>query len=226
MAFRGDAKKMDFIDRLASWMEGCSTKGLFSEEEQQILETIEEFEDIRKRGRIAENCLGGGRDVNTVFRALEREKEISFRLKSLLFAHMDRLIADGSIEGWVETMAWYHLVDGKELMGQFWEFYILKILLGIYAEEWKGFSKSGRPICILQFRSIGELLDGYFQVLFLLRRLEYGIEPLYEIVEYVRERGISLAYIDKVADNSQIEEKEMVKAMARELCGSYGIGWE
>lgn len=216
--------EMDLIDKLAAWMDGRSTEGLFSAEERQLLETIEEFEAIRRQGQAAERNSAGGRDANAVFRTLEREKEISLRLKSVLFSHMDHLLAKRSIEGWVEVMAWYNFVEGRRLMEQFWEFYILKILIGIYAEEWKVFSQGGAPVCMLQFGSTAELTEGYFRVLFLLRRLEYGIEPQDEIADYMRDRGLSLIYIDKVVERSQIREKETVKAAVRGLCRQYGIG--
>ena len=215
---------MDFIDKLAAWMSGERRGELFSKEEWQILETMEEFEAVRKRGQAQDEVLGCAVDANAAFRSLEREKEVSFRLKSLFFTHMDRLLADGSMEGWMEGMAWCNLMEGKKLLEQFWEFYILKILIGVYAEEWKVCSQGGGDICMLRFCSVEDLFNGYFRALFLLRRREYGIEPQEEIVAEIVNRGLSMVYIDWVVENSQIREKEMVKGAVREMCGSYGIG--
>ena len=84
---------MDLIDKLAFWMEGGDTVGLFSEEERNLLAAIDEFGEIRKKEQ-------DGGDANAIFSRLEREREISFRLKSLLFSHIDRLLAGGSIQAW------------------------------------------------------------------------------------------------------------------------------
>lgn len=77
---------------------------------------------------------------------------------------------------------------------------------------------------MLRFCSVEDLFNGYFRALFLLRRIEYGIEPQEEIVAEIVNRGLSMVYIDWVVENSQIREKEMVKGAVREMCGSYGIG--
>ena len=63
-----------------------------------------------------------------------------------------------------------------------------------------------------------ELTDAYFKVIFLCRRLEYGVEPEEEIMEYIQKMKFSDVVIHSIISEAQIFNKEKVLKAIEERC--------
>ena len=64
---------------------------------------------------------------------------------------------------------------------------------------------------LLTVHSLEELTDVYFHLVFLLRRVEYELEPADEILDYLIEKKISLTVTDVVLDDARIFDEEKVR---------------
>lgn len=115
---------------------------------------------------------------------------------------------------------WYSLLLEKKLIIEdFWEFPVLRIMIDIFVKELNIFLEKGDAISVLSLHSMQELTDAYFRTVFLCRRIEYGIEPMEEIGEYIKEKGFSFALVEGIVHEAQIFHKEKVM---EEVKGWYG----
>ena len=178
---------------------------MFSKEERDIWKTIREFEQIRStmepdKTRDARAQMGRGINVTErIFQKREQEREISFRLKRQLINQINGLLKQGKAEAWLDILAWYQLLKGKGfIIDKFWEFPVLEIMLEAFQEEWKLHYREGAPISLLSLRTMKELTDRYFTVVFTLRRIEYDVEPLDDLLYCLLEREVSLLVIGTI----------------------------
>lgn len=206
------------IDKLGYYMEHSEdenvVQSLFSEEERQILNTIREFERLRAAEQ--ENAEKSG--IEGTLQRLEVEKDISFQLKNHLIQQIDILLAKEDAGAWMEILTWYQWINAKQMLHRFWEFHILKIVLDIFIAELKVSYSDGSPVSVLAIHSMEELLQIYFSTVFLLRRIEYGVEPIDEIVGFVKEYKLSPVFISGVVREAKINDKERVLKVIESWC--------
>jgi hypothetical protein len=191
---------------------------MFSKEERDIWKTIREFEQIRStmepdKTRDARAQMGRGINVTErIFQKREQEREISFRLKRQLINQINGLLKQGKAEAWLDILAWYQLLKGKGfIIDKFWEFPVLEIMLEAFQEEWKLHYREGAPISLLSLRTMKELTDRYFTVVFTLRRIEYDVEPLDDLLYCLLEREVSLLVIGTILERARIFDKKKVR---------------
>lgn len=214
---------MDLVEKIEAWLkepeDEAKMEVMFSKEESDILHTIRRFKFLRNK-----NCEEAERqktdlDVNAVFRIKEKEREISLLLKEQLMKQMNILLSAGNIDGWLEIMAWFSLLKGElPLWNKFWEFHVMERVCDIFKQELMAFSEHGMVVSVLAFRNVQELTDTYFKSIFLCRRIEYGVEPIDEIFDYIREKRLSPAFIKSIVKNSQINDKGKVMGRIESRC--------
>jgi hypothetical protein len=200
---------MEHLENKDAW------KDMFSIEEMNILNTVREFEQLRAV-MLQEGEEAAG--IEATLQRVEREKAISFQLKGVLFERINILLEKESIEAWYEILTWYQWLNAKQLLHRFWEFHMLKIFLDVFIAELKEFYNSQAPISVLLFHSMTELSEVYFKTVFLLRRIEYGIEPVDEIVDYIGKYRLSPIYIQHIVNESKINDKEKVIKTVESWC--------
>lgn len=189
---------------------------MFSAEEQNILRTIREFEKLRYEmaweNKNPVSREDNARFIDEIYRKKEKERDISFRLKKEFTDWIDILLKKGGIEAWIDILIWYRLLKEKNLIvDKFWELPILGTMLNAFIEELKRFDDCGSAISILAVHSLEELTDIYFHLVFLLRRVEYEVEPQDEILDYLMKKRISFIIADVVLEDSKIWDKEKVR---------------
>lgn len=205
---------------------------MFNKEELQLLAGIKELEDIR-RG-YAEGSSRDFDDLKVIesmermrvktdeyFEGVEIEREIRFLLKGRLMEYIDRMMQNGNIASWEKMILWYNRI-GTALVVNFWEIFVWHTMLLIYSEEVDLYRKKHIPISVLQLRSMDEVAEVYFKTIFLLRRLEYGIEPMDEIIDYINEKGLSYVFIKHMIQKTQIEDKEQIMKAIEGIWPDYG----
>ena len=193
-----DKNNEKLLDRIEYYMEYPADEEkidmMFSTGEKNILRTIREFEKIRYEMKWKNEKPVSKEDnakfIEEVFRNKEKERDISFQLKKEFTDWIDVLLEQGRIEAWLDILTWYRLLKGKNLIvDKFWEFPVLETMLN----------------------SLEELTDVYFHLVFLLRRVEYELEPADEILDYLIEKKISLTVTDVVLDDARIFDEEKVR---------------
>lgn len=200
---------MEHLENKDAW------KDMFSIEEMNILDAVWEFEQLRAV-MLQEGEEAAG--IEATLQRVEREKAISFQLKGVLFEQINILLEKESIVAWYEILTWYQWLNAKQLLHRFWEFHMLKIFLDVFIAELKEFYNSQTPISVLLFHSMTELSEVYFTTVFLLRRIEYGIAPVDEIVDYIGKYRLSLIYIQHIVNESKINDKEKVIKTVESWC--------
>lgn len=100
----------------------------------------------------------------------------------------------------------------------FWEFYVLHAMIRIFVDEVNSVIAENGQISMLSLHSMQELTDSYFKTLFLLRRIEYEIEPMEEIKEYIDDRKLSRYFIEGIIRETRIFNADKVKKKMEELC--------
>ena len=155
----------------------------------------------------------GGIDVTErIFQKREQERKISFRLKRQLINQINGLLKQGKAEAWLDILAWHQLLKGKGfIIDKFWEFPVLEIMLEAFQEEWKLHYREGAPISLLSLRTMKELTDKYFTIVFTLRRIEYDVEPLDDLLYCLLEREVSLLVIGTILERARIFDKKKVR---------------
>lgn len=201
------SEKSSLINRIEYYMEHTEDKSIleniFTAEELEILYTISEFERMEKETP-EKKAANAGEEVEIFLEGVDREKEISFRLKEKVMRQMDLLLGKGSIEAWVEMITWYRLLKNKKLIIEsFWEFPVLENMLKIFREETKNM-KDGK-IYVLALHNMRELTEMYFRMVFMLRRMAYGAEVTDEIVDYLTGKELFPVFIKVMAEDSSIE---------------------
>lgn len=208
---------------------------IFKEDEMDIFHTLQQLESVRiKNGRSCwhqEICYYMNRKseikVDTadhLFFLMEQEKEFFSCLKMQMIDYIDRLLDQQTVDAWEEIIIWFNRNFSGELRAVFWEFYYLYIFVNIYIEEMKECTRSGRQPRVIRYRSINELCRVYLDMVFYLRRIEYGISPEEEdkIVDYIQTQNLSGIEISYILQEGQIYNKEKVKEGIWELWRRYG----
>lgn len=194
---------------------------LFSPEEYDILDTVYQFEifDRMVTERLERNHLKGS--APETFIRMEEEAEISALLKERFMRQMDILLERGTAEAWIEIMIWYSLLEEKKfIVEDYWEFPALRAMIDIFMKELNAFLEKGGTgwISVLSLHNMQELTDSYFKVIFLCRRIEYGVEPVEEIIEYIEKKQFSDIFIRAIIQAAQIFNEEKVIKAIEEWC--------
>lgn len=185
-----------------------------------LLNDIWYFEQNRYKVNLTElNSPDTARVAKEIFRKMERDKDISFSLKKRIFSYMDLLLEQGTIEAWKEILLLYQFLEKKEvLVNEFWEFSVLKTMLNAFETELNLHYKEERPISLLKICNMEELMETYFRVVFLLRRIEYDVEPISGTLCELMENRISPATVWAVLKDARIFHREKVARVIK--------GWE
>lgn len=206
-----------FIDKIEYYIDNPNDEEyfntMFTAQERDILRGIRDFERNRYMMRMEEmSSSDRSRAAEEVFRSMEQEREISFWLKERIDAHMNFLLGEERIDAWVEVLTWYRLLDGKGIIvNRFWEFPILGTMLKAFMRELDLHYRKGSPISILNIHNMEELTETYFKIVFLLRRIEYDVEPADESLCELAERKISPAAVKAVLEDARISHREKVR---------------
>ncbi len=189
---------------------------MFQPTEWDVLLAMKEYKQCLRQ--IEKNSSQEKTDVKrNMERQLERmdeEKETILLLREKMLLHLDVLLAIGTIEAWCEILVWYRFVIQEKLATRFWEFYILKIVLDIFVKE----CNKGMNISVLHLNSMKEINEIYFKTVFLLRRIEYEIEPMDELADFVAEQRLSFLFVQGVLKEAQICDKNKVKQVIEGWC--------
>ena len=208
----GSNEKAALIKRLSAYIENTENEeyfqSMFSLEEQNILQTVAEFEKMRWKHneKLKEiSSMTKSRKIDTIFQIKEQERVVSFKLREQLIEQMNSLLRQRSINAWMDILTWYHLLKHKKLaVDKFWEFFVLEIMLKAFYEELKLMDMGRGHVSVLLLCSMEELTETYYKIVFLLRRIEYDVEPNDEILYFMAEKKISLTVIETILHNSQI----------------------
>lgn len=205
----------------------------FSEKEWSLYDSICRLEEVREKspgmdgetfnhlGEIKDNALMLEK-TEDFFDAIELEKNYRFQLKEQAEEYINTLMEKGTREVWQEIVVWNKRNGFRELKSSFWEFFVLWRVLLIYVKELNEWYEYGTAMSVLHLKSMEEMSDLYIRIIFLLRRLEYGIEEGEEIVRYIADGRVSLIFLDYIIETEQIEDKSKVRNELRKLCRSYG----
>lgn len=196
-------------------------EALFSKEERSILNTIrqfEEYDDLITQKLETDHKIGS---IAEIFIRVEAETEISALLKEQFMCQIDVLLAKGMAEAWMEIMIWYSLLEEKKfIIEDYWEFPVLRTMIDIFIQELNAFLSEGQAntISILSLHNMQELTENYFRVIFLCRRIEYGVDSADEIMEYIGKKEFSPVFIRGIIQTAQIFNKEKVIRTIEEWC--------
>ena len=215
---------MDLNEKIQCWKQNPKDKGIlkhfFLPEEREVLETIYQFEtlDHLVTQKIEED--GEKNSLAEAFIRAEHEAEISILLKERFMCQMDILLAKGTIEAWLEIMIWYSLLEEKKMIVEdFWEFPALRAVIDIFIKELNAFIENKENgISVLTFHNMKELTDTYLKIIFLCRRIEYGVDPVDEISGYIKNKKLSMVFVHGIVDTAQIYNKEKVIRAIEEWC--------
>ncbi len=206
---------------------------LFAEKELEVYHAINELHQLRKGSVKLNFGLKQLRDISdeaevlrltdVFFDKLEREKILVLHLRDRLLEYLDTLLAQRTIDAWREIILWNKRHECRDLVNVSWQFLLLLKAVKIYAEEMVEYHKSGKIPFIVKIGSFEELHYVYFQLLLLLRRVEYDVTPEDngEILGFIKDNGISWAFIHSVVEENQITDEERVYQRLEELLISY-----
>ncbi len=201
------SKRSDLIDKIEFYLK-CPTKKevserIFTAVERDILDIVNEFEAL-KLSAPKENARDLTEEIDFFLERVDREKEISFRLKEKMMVQLDILLKEGSIEAWRDILTWYYFLKRKELIvDSFWEFPVLADMIKIFMEEAKNLEHD--EIFILKIHSMQELTEVYFRMVFMVRRMAYGIEAENELLSGTVGKKIFPAFIKVLVESNGID---------------------
>lgn len=195
----------------------CRT--VFSDKEQEIYQTFFKLQDLRNQN----GNESKSKKLEDIYAASAREKECIFCLKEQCMEYVDSLISKKETAAWEELVVLFYGGIGREVSGSFWEFYLLKILVQVYEKERQNSGAFSQTIEMLQFESVQELLNIYFKLLFLLRRLEYDVaaESHMETVWFIKQYALSDYFLKAVFENGKIYDKNKVINKLKKLWKEY-----
>ncbi len=197
-------------------------ESVFSESEWNVLCALQRYEYIRDHLQLVLDAapagLTAGENMVLQLEKMDCEKESILELKGHMMAQLDVLLKQESVDAWCEMLVWYQYVMQKDLARSFWEFYVFKMMLDIFVAECKACSENGKRPSVIQLHGMKEVLDVYYKTVFLLRRLEYDVEPVDELKEYVGKKGLSPIFVHYILNNSQIQNKQKVRNMIEDWC--------
>lgn len=180
---------------------------MFLPTEWDVLSSMKKYK--QRVRQIEKEGLGEERTAEYQLERMDAEKEAILDLKEKMLKHLDILLATETAEAWCEMLVWYRFVIQEKLAARFWEFYVLKTVLDIFLEE----CRKETEISVLSLHSMKEMSEVYFRTVFLLRRLEYEVEPMDEWAEYAKGRKLSDTFLQRVLKEAQIYDKNKVKRM-------------
>ncbi len=215
-----DIDCMKLNDRIHCWMRNIEDEEIlqtFSADERNILNTIYQY-------RLLDNALtqeleedGRQKDSSDIFIKLEKESGISMQLKEQFMNEINRLMSKSRVEAWMDIMAWYSLLKESKCV-YFWEFSILKIVIDIFVKEVNSPWEKEGQLSVLSLHNMQELTNVYFKVVFLCRRIEFGVEPVDEIIDYINIRNLSHTFIQGIVEAAWIFDKKKVMKTIEERC--------
>lgn len=88
--------------------------------------------------------------------------------------------------------------------------------------EWEEYLQNRTPISVMQFHDMEEMLETYYRTIFLCRRIEYGIGPENELINYICKKKLSYIYVMYILEKEQIDNKEKVKKKIEGIWPDYG----
>lgn len=211
-------------ERIRYYMQSQDEKetfySVFSDTEWNVLCALRQYEYISSQLQIVmdsapENLTTGEKMVLQLER-IDCEKDSILALKRNMTIQLDLLLQQGGVDAWCEILVWYQYVIQKNLANQFWDFYVLKMMLDIFVIECKASSQTGEMPSVMQIHEMQEMMSVYFKLVFLLRRIEFDVEPIEELKEYKKQQGFSDRFIDYILQNAQIHNKEKVQKVMEE----------
>lgn len=209
---------MSLVDKLGYYIEHIEDRddwcGMFSVEEINILDIVYDFN--KQRAVMGQESEVAG--IEAILQRVEQEKSVSFQLKEAVLKQINILLSKKSIEAWHEILTWYQWLNANQLIHRFWEFHMLKLMLDIFVAELKEFYGNGSYISVLDLHSMAELSEVYVTTIFLLRRIEYEVEPVDEIIRHIEEYKLSPIYIMYIVQESKINDKEKVIKTVESWC--------
>lgn len=195
---------------------------VFSDTEWNVLCALQRYEELRIQLNMIVNSAPTGLNQEEAMilelEMMDCERDSILMLKRQMSIQLDILLQQERINAWCEILVWYQYVIQKDLAHRFWEFYVLKIILNIFVIEHKEKGQTGKPPSVMQLHGMKELQDVYFKTVFLLRRLEYEVEPMDELREYIKERGFTSTFVNYILENAQINNKEKVRKAIESWC--------
>lgn len=187
-------------------------RNMFQPSEWEVLLAMKAYKECLRE--YTQVTTGEKESMESQLERLDAEKEAILYLREKMLVQLDVLLEVGTVASWCDILVWYRFVIQEKLATRFWEFYILKIVLDIFIEECnKGVEASG-----LGFHSIKELNEIYYRTVFLLRRIEYELEPIDEIRAYVGEKKLSSIFVLGVLKEAQIYDKNKVRQAIKGWC--------
>ena len=72
----------------------------------------------------------------------------------------------------------------------------------------------------MTLRTMKELTDSYFTIVFFLRRIEYGVEPVNELRSYLLEDNLSLTVVEVILEDARKFDKRKVKSAIDSWAGN------
>lgn len=189
---------------------------MFQPTEWDVLLAMKEYKQCLRQieKKYPQEEVGSRKKMEIQLEQMDDEKEAILNLKEKMLFQLDILLEKGTLDAWCEILVWYRFMIQEKLVTRFWEFYVLKIMLDIFVKE----CNKGTAVSVLQIRNMNELYDVYFKTLFLLRRIEYEIEPMGELADFLVERNLSSIYVQGVLKEAQIYDKDKVKRVIESWC--------
>lgn len=199
--------KSNLIDKIKYYVENpeeeSTLKCIFSQEERDILDAARELEQLKMTAP-EEKPQNESEEVEIFLAGVDREKEANLRLKQRFMRQMDILLGRGEPTAWLEIMTWYQVMKKKGLMvNVYWEFPILKNMIKIFKEEMQ--NVSNKEIYVLAIHNMKELTEIYFRMVFMVRRMAYGLNVTDEILDYLTGRQLFPVFLKVLGEDNHIE---------------------
>ena len=213
-------------ERMQYYMQEQGDRGIFesvfSESEWNVLCALQKYEYIRDHLQLVLDAapagLTAGEKMVLQLEKIDCEKASIMELRGYMITQLDVLLKQQSVEAWCDMLVWYQYVIQKDLARSFWEFYVFKMMLDIFVAECKACSENGKMPSVIQLHGTKEVLDVYYKTVFLLRRMEYGVEPVDELKEYMGQKGLSPILVHYILKNAQIQNKQKVRNIIEDWC--------
>ncbi len=199
--------KSSLIDKIGYYVENPedenTLKNIFSQEERSLLDAVRELELV-KAAAPEEKPENVNEEVEMFLAGVDRDKEASLRLKERVLHQMDILLGRGEPAAWLEIMTWYQVLQRKGLLvNVYWEFPILKNMIKIFKEEMQ--DVSNKEIYVLAIHNMKELTEIYFRMVFMIRRMAYGVNAADDILDYLTGRQIFPVFLKVLGEDNHIE---------------------
>lgn len=199
--------KSSLINRIEYYVKNLEDesvwKHLFSSEERAVLEAIRELEQLRAAAP-QKKPKDENEEVELFLAGVDRDKEASLRLKERVLHQVDILLEKGEPAAWLEIMTWYQVLKKKGLLvNVYWEFPVLRDMIKIFKEEMKNVSSN--EIYVLALHNMKELTEIYFRMIFMVRRMAYGVNVTDEILDYLTGKQMFPVFLKVLGEDNHIE---------------------